>query len=219
MEVLGRIILKELPADKITAIERLAAVKSSIKKQGLEALPLNDRIKKHLARLRLLTSVGIKNLPDADPDRLAESISEWLGPGIDGNLNAEKIYQALEERLDWNQKSRLSRLLPVKIEIRPGQLKTIDYSNPELPLIRGRMQEFYGLTSPLTIAEGRLNLSIELLSPAMRPLQTTSDIGRFWHGSYQQIRSEMRGRYPKHFWPEDPSASPPSLAMGKNRPE
>jgi ATP-dependent helicase HrpB len=217
--VLGKICLKQLPADAPNREEKLIAVEKEVKKRGIEVLPLSNHARALLSRLRTAHEIGIKGLPSGDFRFLAGSIGQWLGSWLEGELSPALITDALQGRLSWEEKNKLEDLFPRQIEIRPGQKKIIDYTQPGRPTIKGRLQEFYGLTAPVTIAEGKINISVELLSPAMRPLQTTSDIGSFWRGSYQQIRSEMRGRYPKHFWPEDPATSPPSLATGKRRPE
>ncbi|MDC7125841.1 MAG: ATP-dependent helicase C-terminal domain-containing protein, partial [Spirochaetales bacterium] len=111
------------------------------------------------------------------------------------------------------------KLFPDTICINKDCKKKVDYSNPAKPIIKGRMQEFYGINKTISIAEGKLVAAVELLSPAMRPLQTTSDLAGFWKGSYSLIRAEMRGRYPKHYWPENPAEAKPSLATGKKRPD
>lgn len=218
-EMLGKLVLKNLPADKPEVSEKLEAVKAAVKKRGPDVLPFNKASLRLLAKLSTAAETGITGLPESDMKSLAVTIEEWLAPWLQDELTPKLLQIALEGRLDWQQKNRLDTLFPRQIELRPGQTKDIDYSNPARPLIRGRMQEFYGLNSPVTIAEGRITLSVELLSPAMRPLQTTSELGTFWAGSYSQIRSEMRGRYPKHYWPENPAAAAPSLATGKKRPE
>jgi len=218
-ETLGKLRLKELPSDAPSRTERLIAVENAVKKRGIEALRLSSRARFLLNRLKTAEEIGIKSLPSGDLRQLADSLADWLSPWLQGDLSPKILDEALEARLSWADKNRLDEIFPRQIELRPGQKKMIEYTQPGQPAIRGRLQEFYGLTRPLTIAEGKLTLSVELLSPAMRPLQITSDLGAFWSGSYQQIRSEMRGRYPKHFWPEDPASSPPSLATGKRRPE
>ncbi|MBI9107471.1 MAG: ATP-dependent helicase HrpB [Spirochaetales bacterium] len=218
-EVLEKLEIKTLPADKASREEKIEALKTAIKKRGPEVLRLDKSSHRLLGKLKTAFGAGITDLPSGDIKTLADSIEDWLAPWMDEELKPKVLLNALEARLDWQQKSKLDSIFPRQLVLRPGQKKDVDYSNPQQPLIRGRIQEFYGLASPLTIAEGKIQLAVELLSPAMRPLQTTSDLGKFWTGSWVQIRSEMRGRYPKHFWPEDPATAEPSLATGKGRPD
>ena len=197
----------------------IAALTAVVKKQGFGALPLCGDAEALLSRIRLAKRLGEEDLPAFDYDTLTEELPTWLGPWFADEVTPRTVLDALRGRLNREQLTALDRFLPLQIEIRPGVLKKIDYSNPDQPVIRGRMQEFYGLDSILSVARGKLILSVELLSPARRPLQTTPDLGSFWKGSYPSIRGEMRGRYPKHYWPDNPAEAEPSLATGLNRPD
>ena len=218
-EVIGNITLKKLPAEVPGRAQKAAALLDFLNKRGIDGLQLNRSSQTLLSRLRMAEQCGITDLPSGHPEQIIKEIKDWLDPWLDSDLSPAAMEQALKARLSWEQSRLLDEMIPLKISLRRGQQKTIDYSNPVQPKIRGRLQEFYGLSSPVTIAGGRILIAVELLSPAMRPLQITTDLAEFWKGSYQQIRGEMRGRYPKHFWPENPASAEPSLATGKNRPE
>ncbi|MDC7227226.1 MAG: ATP-dependent helicase HrpB [Spirochaetales bacterium] len=218
-ELIGKLELKKLPSEKADKSERLKTVKDMVEKKGIDSLPLNKAGRLLLTRLRTAENAGIIGLPSGKPEVLESEIEDWLGPWLDNDLTASAVAEALYARLDWQQQKRLEKLFPQGIKLSEGLEKKIDYENADVPLIRGRMQEFYGQTAPFSIAEGLIPVAVELLSPAMRPLQTTSNLGEFWTGSYLQIRAEMRGRYPKHYWPENPGSAEPSLATGKKRPE
>ncbi len=218
-ECFGFIRIKNLPSGEPSQMQKIDAVKKEVERNGLRILPVDDRTEQFLKRVNAAISVHIEDLPQFDENALIDSLEDWLSPWLSERLTKDLLFHALEDRLGWKNKEKIDRLLPEKIELRGGQSKTVDYSIPGRPVVRGRMQEFYGLNQLPLICEGRINLSAEMLSPAMRPLQTTSDLEAFWSGSYAAIRAEMRGRYPKHYWPENPATAEPSKATGKNRPE
>jgi len=116
----------------------------------------------------------------------------------------------LGEMLDWAQQRRLDRLAPTHLIVPSGSRIAIDYNSGDQPVLAVKLQELFGLTEHPTIAEGRIRLVLHLLSPAQRPIQVTSDLAGFWTGSYKAVRADLRGRYPKHPWPEDPLTAPPT---------
>ncbi len=118
--------------------------------------------------------------------------------------------QLLQQSLPWPMQQALDALLPVRHTVPSGQQHTLDYQSDGQVVLAVRMQEMYGQTEVIRIAQGRQNVVVSLLSPAGRPLQMTADLGQFWQGSYQEIKKEMKGRYPKHFWPDDPASATPT---------
>ena len=112
-------------------------------------------------------------------------------------------FSAVQSLLDYRQQQQLSALLPERIKLENGREFRIDYSN-DPPVVEGKLQWFFGVRKQPALFNGRLPLAIRLLSPANRPVQTTSDIGNFWSGSYKLVRNDLKGRYPKHDWPENP---------------
>ena len=217
--MMGKLRIKKLPPQSPAPAELLESLKSVLNRRGIEALPLNKASINLLNRLNTAAAAGFSDMPTVKTEELLKQAEDWLLPWLSTELSPSTVEKALRARMNWEQSRRLNSLLPETIQLRPGQIMKIDYSNPDKPKVSGRIQEFYGLSRVVTIAGGRIKLAFELLSPAMRPLQTTNDLAAFWTGSYSQIRGEMRGRYSKHFWPENPEKAPPSLATGKNRPE
>jgi ATP-dependent helicase HrpB len=145
----------------------------------------------------------------------------WLAPRILGMRRREDLSRldlagALLERLTWEQRSALEELAPTHYIVPSGSRLPIDYSDPASPVLAVRLQEMFGLRETPRIAGGRVPLTLHLLSPAHRPLQVTRDLAGFWRTSYFDVRKDMRGRYPKHEWPEDPLAAVPT-ARAKRR--
>jgi ATP-dependent helicase HrpB len=158
--------------------------------------------------------------PDLTDDALAKTLETWLLPYLVGmtrrsDLGALDLGGALSALIPHELLRQLEKLAPARLTIPSGATAPIDYSG-EVPTLRSRLQEMFGLKETPRIAGGAVALRIELLSPAHRPIAVTQDLASFWAGGYAGVRSDLRGRYPKHLWPEDPAnASPPR--PGKTR--
>lgn len=158
--------------------------------------------------------------PCFDENTLLDSLEEWLEPYLEGITNKQKLQQInlaqlLINRLDWQQQQWLENLFPRVYHAPSSHDVSIHYALDKPPFIEIRMQEMYGEKSNPTVAQGKLTLTVSLLSPAMRPLQITQDLGAFWQGSYKEIQKEMKGRYPKHLWPDDPANTAPTRQTKK----
>jgi ATP-dependent helicase HrpB len=152
--------------------------------------------------------------PDLSDAALAANI-DWLVPALAGKtaisqLPSDDLQAALNEKLPWPLRRRLEAEAPTHFEAPTGARAAIDYEAEAGPTIAIRLQELFGLDRHPAIAGGRTPLVIELLSPAHRPVQVTRDLPGFWRGSYAAVRTELRGRYPRHFWPDDPLAAAPT---------
>ena len=144
---------------------------------------------------------------------LRERLAEWLGPFLAGkrklqDIDAQDLSHALDSMLTSDQRRRLPRAAPTHLALPTGRNAAIDYGADGGPSLSVKLQELFGLAQHPSIAGGRVALVIELLSPAHRPVQVTRDLPGFWRGSYAAVRSEMRGRYPRHPWPDDPLSAP-----------
>jgi len=153
--------------------------------------------------------------PDVSDEGLARTAAEWLAPFILGassaaQIGADRLAEALEAMLGWDLKRRLDRDAPTHFDAPTGSRVALDYAAEGGPVLAIRVQELYGLTEHPALAGGRAPLTLSLLSPAHRPIQITRDLPGFWKGSWAGVRAEMKGRYPRHPWPEDPSAAPPT---------
>jgi ATP-dependent helicase HrpB len=145
--------------------------------------------------------------PACDDASLIGSLEDWLAPHLQGltrlgNLSGLDLNTILLGRLDWTLKTRLDRELPTHLPL-PGGQAAVDYTQP-VPIAAARAQHFYGLAETPKLANGRVPLRLALLSPAGRPIALTADIAGFWRGAWADARRDMRGRYPKHNWPENP---------------
>ncbi|WP_172296381.1 ATP-dependent helicase HrpB [Pseudoruegeria sp. HB172150] len=174
-------------------------------------LPWNDRARRLQARIELLRSQGM-DLPDCSGDGLTAALDDWLLPHLAGRKSLEglDISDALKARLDWSQQQELDRLAPPDFETPLGRKLPIDYGGGT-PEIAVRLQEMFGVREHPVIGPQWLPLKITLLSPARRPVQVTTDLPGFWATSYADVRKDMRGQYPKHPWPEDPTQADPTL--------
>src|SRR5205823_64882 len=140
---------------------------------------------------------------------------DWLAPALDGartmaDVAKADLTAALLSRLDWKHRTQLDAIAPAHIEVPSGSQIAVDYSDPSAPALHVRLQEMYGQPTTPAVGNGTVPLTLHLLSPARRPVQVTRDLAAFWRGSYAEVRKEMRGRYPKHDWPEDPTGAAPS---------
>ena len=146
----------------------------------------------------------------------------WLAPRIIGMRRREDVARldlanALLEHLTWQQRATLDELAPTHFVAPSGSRLPIDYSEPATPVLAARLQEMFGLAATPRIGGGRVSLTLHLLSPAQRPIQVTRDLAGFWRTSYFDVRKDMRGRYPKHDWPEDPLNATPTARAKRKR--
>jgi ATP-dependent helicase HrpB len=151
--------------------------------------------------------------PDLSDDALARTVAEWLAPFLTAKtalsqIGADDLAAALDALVPWNLRKRLETEAPTHFTAPSGSHVPIDYDSAEGPKLSIRVQELFGLAKHPGIAGGRVPLTIELLSPAHRPVQVTRDLPGFWRGSYAEVKTEMRGRYPRHPWPDDPLNAP-----------
>ncbi len=168
--------------------------------------------------MQFVRALGRRELepwPMSDDDSLARTLPQWLAPYLRGvrsraALARLPLSEALLARLSAAQRRALELLAPRRIEVPSGSQLQIDYRGERAPSLAVPLQEMFGLAETPRIADGKVPVTLELLSPARRPLQITRDLGGFWRGSYAEVRRQMRGRYPKHAWPEDPLQAVPT---------
>src|SRR5690606_1091339 len=142
-------------------------------------------------------------------------LPQWLLPALAGHtrldaLGEEALGEALRHDLPWSLRQRIDLLAPVRITVPSGQSRRIAYQHGQAPVLAVKLQELFGLADTPRIAEGRVALTLHLLSPAGRPLQVTQDLRSFWERTWPEVRKEMKGRYPRHPWPEDPWTAAPT---------
>jgi ATP-dependent helicase HrpB len=213
------IVLDSRPAGRVDPEAAAQALTDAVHDIGLDALPWRDALLQWRARVRCLRAwMPELDLPDLSDDALLATLDDWLRPAFAGKtrldaLGEDAFAAALQSRLDWNARRDIDRLAPVRIVVPSGQERRIDYAvgddgEPRAPVLAVKLQELFGLKDTPRIADGRVPLTLHLLSPAGRPLQVTRDLRSFWERTYPEVRKEMKGRYPKHPWPEDPWNAP-----------
>lgn len=209
---LGKLVLSEAPLERLSGAELKQALLDVVSDQGLVHLDWNEVANQTRARVRFMRTLEPDAWPDWSDEALQEDAETWLGPALDraSTLKGVDVSQALLNTLDYEQRRRLDVEAPAKFETPAGSSLSIDYESDGGPALDVRLQEMFGEAKHPMIASGRVPLSLRLLSPAHRPVQTTKDLPGFWRGSYAAVRSEMRGRYPKHPWPDDPLSAPPT---------
>lgn len=213
-ERLGAIVIAEHAVSDADPAELAAALVRGLGAAGVHALPWSDAARRLRERLAFLRHVD-HSWPDVSDASLATSIETWLTPRVLGmrrrdDLSRLDLGAALLELLDWRQRAALDELAPTHLLVPSGSRIPIDYSTASAPVLAVRLQEMFGLSDTPRIFAGRVPLTLHLLSPAQRPIQVTSDLAGFWRGSYFDVQREMRGRYPKHDWPDDPLAATPT---------
>ncbi|MCC6471915.1 MAG: ATP-dependent helicase HrpB [Alphaproteobacteria bacterium] len=212
---LGSLVLSEQQAAAVAPELLRAALVAGIRQLGVACLPWSDEQKRLRARVEFLRGLDPEAWPDLGEPALAASLDRWLGPFLSGKrslaeIGAGDLAAALDALLPWALRRRLDAEAPSHFEAPTGSRLAIDYQAEGGPAVAVRVQELFGLAQHPTIGRGRIKLALHLLSPAHRPVQVTRDLPGFWAGSYRSVRAEMKGRYPKHPWPEDPLAAPPT---------
>lgn len=218
---IGQLVVKTQPLAKPSEAELHQAMLNGIRDKGLGVLHWTPEAE----QLRLRLHCAAQWLPEeawpaVDDASLLASLEAWLLPQMSGvhslrALKALDVRQALQNWLPWSLRQKLESELPTHYTVPTGSRIAIRYHEENPPALAVRMQEMFGEATTPTIAQGRVALVLELLSPAQRPLQITRDLGAFWQGTYREVQKEMKGRYPKHVWPDDPANTAPTRRTKK----
>jgi ATP-dependent helicase HrpB len=205
----GDLILSRNKLSKVPADAKKEALIKHIQTSGLEILPFTPELRQWQARVELVrANSGDLTLPNVSNKHLLASMNDWLGPYLEPvnllshfkKLDLKSILTAL---LTWEQNQQLNILAPQRLQVPSGSSYAIDYTTTP-PVLAVKLQEMFGCIDTPAVLNGQVAITVHLLSPAGRPLQVTQDLAGFWQTSYQDVRKEMKGRYPKHPWPEDP---------------
>jgi ATP-dependent helicase HrpB len=212
---LHAITLSEAPMPLSPSAETAKVFADGLVAAGLDKLPWSKALKQWRDRVMFLRKAEGDNWPDLSDAALAAESGNWLGPALYDKtalkeLSAGDLSDAMMTLLPWELRARLEREAPTHFEAPTGTMLAIDYEAEQGPTIAVRLQELFGLNTHPSIARGAVPLVLELLSPAQRPVQVTRDLPGFWRGSYAAVRSDLRGRYPRHPWPEDPATALPT---------
>lgn len=213
-EMLGAIALRDVDLPNPDAEAVRVTLLGAIRVHGVSLLPWPDAAIRLRARLAFIAHHD-DTWPDVSDAALTQRLDEWLGPSVLGlrrlgDLARIDLSEALLRLLDWQQRRSLDDLAPPHLVVPTGSRIPVDYSDPEAPTLAVRIQEVFGLTESPRVLAGRVPVTMQLLSPAHRPVQITKDLAGFWRTSYFDVRKDLRGRYPRHEWPEDPLSATPT---------
>jgi ATP-dependent helicase HrpB len=217
---LGALVLDERPL-RADEADVTPALLDGIRVLGLDALPWTDELRQWRARVDFAARIEPEGgWPDLSDAALLETLGDWLAAHLSGVTRADQLRRvdlagALKALLDWNASRRLEAVAPARLVAPSGHGHAIDYLAGDVPVLALKLQEMFGTREHPSVGNGRVPLILHLLSPAGRPIAVTRDIAAFWAGGYADVRKDLRGRYPKHPWPEDPVAA---LATARAKP-
>ncbi len=213
---LDAIVLHERPLADVPPDAARAAMLDGVRRMGLDALPWSREARELQARIGLVRAFGGAELwPDVSDEALEATLDRWLAPWLDGVTRREHLarvplFDAILALLSWEQQRRLEEHAPTHLAVPSGSRVRIDYRDENAPIVAVRLQEVFGLHETPRVAAGRAAITFKLLSPAHRPVQITRDLASFWRSGYAEVRKDLRGRYPRHYWPENPLEAEPT---------
>jgi ATP-dependent helicase HrpB len=223
---LDGLVLEEKPLAPPPAEAARAAMLEGLRELGIDALPWDREARDLQARIEFVrrelgSSAQAAEWPAVSDAALLESQGSWLTPWLEGitrreQLKAVPLADALRARLSFEQQRQLAEWAPTHLVLPGGARVRVDYLDDSAPLVSVRLQEVFGLAVTPLLGRNRVPVTFRLLSPAQRPVQVTRDLQSFWRGAYAQVRKDLRGRYPKHYWPENPLEALPT--RGTRRP-
>ncbi|HUA54364.1 MAG TPA: ATP-dependent helicase HrpB [Candidatus Sulfotelmatobacter sp.] len=214
---LGRLVLKDEPLAAPPRAAVTAALLDGIRAAGPGVLPWRKELAQWRARVAFARRLDIPpgDWPDLSDDALVADLENWLAPFLDGvtrlaQLKTVDLDAALRAQLDWAHRKALDDAAPTHVVVPSGSRLPIDYEAGDTPVLAVRLQEMFGLAATPAVAGGRVPLLLHLLSPASRPVQVTRDLASFWATGYRAVKSDLKGQYPKHYWPDDPLQAQPT---------
>ncbi len=223
-ERFGALVLDSKPLSKADPEKIRTALLEGIRRLGLEALPWTREAREWQARMLSLRQwFPDEDWPDVSDAALRDTLAEWLGPYLDGmsrrdHLARLDLLAILKSRLDWDKGRRIEEGAPTHLEVPSGSNLRLEYIPGESPALRVKLQEMFGLADTPRVGWGKVPVTLHLLSPAQRPIQVTQDLRGFWERTYPEVKKELKGKYPKHPWPDDPwTAAPTRRAIRRPR--
>jgi ATP-dependent helicase HrpB len=211
---LGSLVLKESQLTSPSPEDTITALLSGIAEEGLDLLPWTKTARQYRERLSFM-HFHDSGWPDVSEEALLSTLKDWLGPHVYGYKSRNELQrlntlEVLESLLTWDQRRELDTAAPTHIVVPSGSRIPVDYSDPAMPSLNVRLQEMFGLQETPRIAGRKVPLTLHLLSPAQRPVQVTQDLASFWRNTYFEVKKDLKGRYPKHYWPDDPLVAMPT---------
>ena len=217
---LGAITLREVQAKSASEERVLEVLLEELEALGLEVLSWSKEALSLRKRVNFLNTYQ-EDFPDFSGEYLLENMNKWLAPYLTGlttlkSCKSLDLYTILLGQMSFAQTQQLNTLAPLKLRVASGSNISIDYSDPKQPILAVRLQEMFGTKSTPSILNGKVKLMIHLLSPASRPMQVTKDLESFWTNTYSEVKKELRGKYKKHYWPDDPLTAIATSKTKKN---
>ena len=218
---LGAVVLSEKRLHDADPAAVATVFLDGLRDAGAAALPWSKDAARLRARLAFLHHHALAGWPDVSDEALTETLHDWLGPFVGGmsrlaDVTRVDLSQALTGLVGWQRKAEVERLAPSHVVVPSGSTIPLDYSDVAAPVLAVRLQEVFGMNETPRVLGGRVPLTVHLLSPGGRPAQVTQDLASFWQTGYFDVRKDLRGRYPKHAWPDDPTTAEPT-ARAKRR--
>ncbi|MFB9755178.1 ATP-dependent helicase HrpB [Paenibacillus hodogayensis] len=211
---LGAIVLSDKPQQRPDPDRLAAALLGAVESEGTGMLPWTNTARKLQQRVVFMHRFD-SGWPDWSDEALVATLDEWLKPHLYGmrsrnDVQKLNVASVLEAALSWERRRRLDDQAPTHIVVPSGTRVPVDYADPAAPALAVRLQELFGMTETPKIAGGRVPITMHLLSPAQRPVQVTRDLSSFWKDAYFEVKKDLKGRYPKHYWPDDPLTAAPT---------
>jgi ATP-dependent helicase HrpB len=204
------IVLESRPAGRPDPAQAAIALTEAVAQLGLQTLPWSEGLSQWRTRVQCLRAwMPELGLPDMSDAALLARRAAWLLPAFHGKtrldaLSTDELDEALKSNFDWPLRQRIEQLAPTRLLVPSGMERPIAYDTDSHPVLAVKLQELFGLAETPRVADGRVPLTLHLLSPGGKPLQITQDLRSFWQNTYPEVKKEMKGRYPKHPWPDDP---------------
>jgi ATP-dependent helicase HrpB len=213
-ERLGALVLAERAQHDPDRTAVAAAIAAAVRRAGIAALPWSEGARRIRERLAFVHHHDA-SWPDVSDAALLGALSEWFLPSLAQarrwtDVERLDLGALLLDRIGWERRAALDELAPTHITVPSGSRIPVDYADPATPALAVRLQEMFGATDTPRVARGRVAVTLHLLSPASRPVQVTRDLAGFWAGTYFEVRKDLRGRYPRHYWPDDPLVAEPT---------
>lgn len=205
---IGEVVIEDAPVQEVDSEAMVTALLEGIRLRGMACLPWRDAARELQARMQFMHAHIDPDWPDVSDAALLTSLESWLQPYVTNmsrlsHLERLDLYNILLAQLSWEQQRQLDQLLPTHLSVPSGSRIRIDYTSFP-PVLAVRLQEMFGLADTPRIAKGKIAVLLHLLSPARRPVQITQDLAGFWQSSYHEVKKDLKGRYPKHHWPDNP---------------
>jgi ATP-dependent helicase HrpB len=219
VERLGAIELRERPLRDVPREQIAGALVAAIRAGWPDSITWRDADRAVRERLAFLHHLD-PTWPDVSDAALVATLDDWLTPALGdarslADVNRLDLGGLLMQQMGWARRAEMERLAPQRMEVPTGSSIAIDYADPAAPVLAVKLQELFGLQVTPTVGGGRVPLMLHMLSPARRPVAVTNDLARFWSVGYPDVRKDLRGRYPKHPWPEDPTTAIPMRGTKK----